>query len=108
VSPGIIRSYRAQPERRDEWARKLRLAFDEIGRRLAASSGPYLVGDRFTAADLTFAALAAPALLPPGHPGMRTTVETTPDRVRALVEELRATPAGRHALQMYTEHRGRS
>jgi glutathione S-transferase len=107
VSPGIIRSYRAQPERRDEWARKLRLAFDEIGRRLAVSSGPYLVGDRFTAADLTFAALAAPALLPPGHPGMRTPVETAPERVRSLVEELRATPAGRHALRMYTEHRDR-
>ena len=103
--PGISRSYRVKPGHPEEWLGKLRASFGEVGRRLAASSGRYLVGDRFTAADLTFAALAAPALLPPGHPGMRTGPESMKPGARSVIEELRATPAGQHALRMYREHR---
>ena len=40
--------------------------FEDIAARLAGGRR-YLVGDRFTAADLTLAALAAPALLPAGY-----------------------------------------
>ena len=36
--------------------------FDSVGERLA-DGRPYLMGDRFTAADLTFASLSAPARL---------------------------------------------
>lgn len=59
----------------------------------------YLVGDSFTAADLTFAALTALLRLPEqfGSAGFS-------DAIRAaypaeLVAELRNTPAGRHALR---------
>jgi glutathione S-transferase len=102
---GIVRAYGATPERAAEWRGKLRAAFDEVSRRLAASSGRYLVGDRFSAADLTFAALAAPALFPPEHPGMRGSPEELPAPVRAVIDELRSTPAGQHALRMYRDHR---
>jgi glutathione S-transferase len=40
--------------------------FDEVGERLR-DGRPYLCGERFTAADLTFSALAASVLMPPEH-----------------------------------------
>jgi glutathione S-transferase len=104
---GISRAYKVKPGHPEEWEKKLRAAFDEVGQRLAASTGRYLVGDRFSAADLTFAALAAPALFPPGHPGMKASPDELPARPRAVIEDLRETPAGRHALFLYREHRGR-
>ena len=41
----------------------LRQQFDDVERRLASSSSGYLVGDGFTAADMSFACMAAPILL---------------------------------------------
>jgi glutathione S-transferase len=65
----------------------------------------YLVGDRFTVADLSFAALASPILWAPEHPHpMPPVTELTPD-AHDLVMGWRATRAGRHALRMYTEER---
>ena len=64
----------------------------------------YLVGDRFTAADLTFASLCGPALLLPidapwaDHP-------TLPAEMVRVSRELRATPAGAFALRLYREER---
>jgi glutathione S-transferase len=75
----------------------------EFSKRLAGKR--YFVGDRFTAADLTFAALAAPVVLPEGHPAMRSRLDGLAPEHRALVEELRANPAGAHVTRMYREER---
>jgi len=73
---------------------------------LLADGRPYLCGERFTAADLTFAALAAPMVVPPEYtvrlpqPG-----DGVPDEPRALIERAREHPAGAHALRMFRQHR---
>ena len=59
------------------------------------------MGDRFTAADLTFAALAAPVVLPEGHPAMTAHLDGLSPEHRAMVLELRETPAGKHVTRMY-------
>lgn len=68
---------------------------------LLGDGRPFLVGDRFTAADLSLASMMAPFLLPPEY-GVRL---PHPDRVspamRATVDEMRGTLAGQHALRMY-------
>lgn len=75
---------------------------------LLADGRPYLAGGAFTAADLTFAALAAPALgVPYGeHPpwGER---DTPPAPLREAADELRATPAGQAALRWWADERAR-
>lgn len=51
---------------------QVRALFAELGERLQGGRRRYLVGDAFTAADLTFASLAALVLLPEqygGRPG---------------------------------------
>ena len=65
----------------------------------------YLYGDRLGAADITFAALAAPAIMPPGHPSYAPDTALLPAPLRALVEEARATDAGRFVLRLDAEER---
>ncbi len=101
----IRRAYRIDAGTAVKAVRAIRDVFARVGERLAGG-GPYLVGGSFGAADLTFAALAAPALLPPGHPMLASDAETGSAAIDALRDELRATPAGAFALRMYREHRG--
>lgn len=72
---------------------------------LLSDGRPYLVGDRFTAADLTLACMMAPFLMPPEY-GVRL---PQPDQVspamRVTIEEMRGSRAGRHALHLYRTQR---
>lgn len=84
--------------------KKAREIFEEVNSRLS-DGRPYLCGNKFTAADLTFASLASPLLLPPEHPIFHPDPGILPEAFRSLVEELRSTPAGQHGLRMYREER---
>jgi glutathione S-transferase len=71
----------------------------------AIDKSDYLVGDRFTLADLTLAALSAPLLGPPEHPIMGGVRGGSPPEFVALRTELSATRMGRHVLRIYRDHR---
>lgn len=79
-------------------------AFDDVARRLA-DGRPYLLGDRFTAADLTFACMAAPVLLPPEYGIRLPTFEESPLEARADITRFRDHAAGRFALRLFRERR---
>lgn len=67
----------------------------------------YLCGDAISAADITFAALAAPVLLPVEYGAKLPDTGSIP-RARELhrcVERYRSTPAGKFALRLYREQR---
>ncbi|WP_437902466.1 glutathione S-transferase family protein [Sorangium sp. So ce327] len=113
---GIFRAYypvaravmkrvmRIDPAAAERSRGKIRAVFDAVNERLR-DGRPFLVGDRFSAADLTFAALAAPLLVPEHHPSPLPPPSELPSELRALVEGLRAEPAGAFALRMYREQR---
>ena len=82
----------------------VRTVFDEVAKRLS-DGRPYLCGDGFTAADLTFAALAASVLMPPEYGVPLPQPDELPPAMAATVEEFRAHPAGAHALAMFREKR---
>jgi glutathione S-transferase len=87
--------------------RSLRLldqVFDQVEQRLQGGCS-YLIGNRFTAADLTFASLAAPALLPPQYRSQMPELEEVPQSMRNEVLRLRKTVAGRYALRLFEEYR---
>ena len=69
---------------------------------------PYLVGDRFTAADLTAACMLAPVLLPSRAEGYAADLgrfEDLPGELQAVVTELRQTRIGQHCLRMFARER---
>ena len=73
--------------------------------RLEADLGPsgYLVGDGFSVADLTAAALFTPLLAPAQRPYIPA---ATPQPVLDLRAELQARPGGAWVYEMYARHRG--
>jgi glutathione S-transferase len=80
--------------------------FDDIAERLS-DGRRFVLGDRFTAADLTFAALAAPLLLPARYGSPLPPPEVMPPGLAREVQRLRAHPAGVFADRLYNEERAR-
>jgi glutathione S-transferase len=82
----------------------VRATFDEVGERLG-DGRPFLCGEQFTAADLTFSALSAAVLMPPEYGVPLPQPDELPQRAAAVVRELRELPAGAHAMKMFREQR---
>jgi glutathione S-transferase len=106
LSTLIRRDYRIALGSAGTFLARARAVFDAVDARLAHGER-YLVGGAFSVADLTFAALSTPVLLPPETPGLMTDVSKLPAEGASIIREMRDTPAGRHALRMYREHRRR-
>jgi len=99
VSPG--RAVRALGRTRE--------TFDRVD-ALLADGRRYLTGDAFSYVDITFACLAALAVLPPEYAGpnlrgRRLMLEDLDVAWRAEVEAFRARPAGQFVLRLYREER---
>ena len=92
---------------------EVRKVFKDVSDRLEGGNKDYIFDSAsrklgFTAADLTFAALATPIVRPPemdvlnGGPKFES---RWPEALNSLRDELRATPAGKHVMKMYHDHR---
>ncbi len=105
--PVIGRIYRKKLGVTDEAAEealgKIDAALDLLEAEIGL--GGYLVGDQFTVADLTAAALAAPLVLP-GLPHQPNAL--CPEPVLKFRRELEQRPAFAWVMQMYGRHRSKS
>jgi glutathione S-transferase len=104
LRPVMMRDMRIDDEGAALGRQKTAAALD----RIEAEVGPtgYLVGDRFSVADLTAAALLAPLVLPPEFPYPPPT--PYPQAAAGFVAALASRPAFRWVLDIYRRHRGRS
>jgi glutathione S-transferase len=82
----------------------VRRSFDTIAER-RADGRPYLCGERFTAADLTFAALAAAVIVPPEYGVRLPQPDQLPQHIAGRVREFREHPAGAYALELFRTER---
>lgn len=95
-----------RPERAERALDQVRAIFDEVSNQVRDK--PFLVHDRFSTADLTFASLAALALGVQRHEGygaVMPPLERCPSEARNVMNELRETKAGKFALRMFRDHR---
>ena len=92
---------RAQPRR----AQSCEAAMDRIEEERGPSG--YLVGDSFTVADLTAAAILSPLVGPPEFPYHQVDPARDPEDLRRWREPLhRARRRSKYVLDMYARHRG--
>lgn len=77
---------------------------DDVAERLS-DGRPYLMGDSFSAADLTFASMSAALICPPQYGVELPQPEDFPDEAARTIQGYRSHPAGAFALQMFARHR---
>src|SRR5579859_468347 len=99
----VFRKYKVSEPAASRAETRVRETFARLGRGLGETG--YFVGDRFTLADLTLAALSSPLLAPPEHPILGRMARNAPAALAKLRDELSSTVAGRHALRVYRDHR---
>jgi glutathione S-transferase len=93
-----------QPERKKDEGEEKEEQKEE-GKRRSRSRRRYLVGDSFSVADLTFAVLASPLLLPAEIPLYRVLESKAPPSFGAIIDKYRNTIAGQFALRLFVEER---
>jgi glutathione S-transferase len=104
----LVRSaYKISPESAQRSLDRVRDVLRGVDQHLS-DGRRFLTGDRFTAADLTFAALAAPVLFPVECRAVLPTLDDIPVPMRDEVLRLRNTVAGRFALQLFSQERDRT
>jgi len=94
ISPGKV----------EEGLRIISSVFNEVAARIS-DGRPYLCGTRFSAADLGFACMAAPVLLPPEYGILLPALDQAPLEARQDIQRFRAHPAGQFALRLFKEQR---
>jgi glutathione S-transferase len=93
--------YGADPEGAEEARQKTEAAFERLEREIQPSG--YLVGDGFTVADLTAAALLFPLVKPPEAPPGFSPLPPSLERFR---DEMSTRRGFEWVLEMYRRHRG--
>jgi glutathione S-transferase len=83
---------------------RVRRAFDAIAGRLA-DGRPHLCGERFSAADLTFACLAAAVVVPPEYGVRLPQPDELPDHIARDIRAFREHPAGAYAMELFRRER---
>jgi glutathione S-transferase len=94
ITPGIERQDEA-----DVWRE-----FDFVA-GLLSDGRPFLCGERFTAADLTFACMSAATVVPPVYGVRLPQPEEMQPETAALVRRGREHPAGAYAMSLFQARR---
>jgi glutathione S-transferase len=104
VEPIIRENFKITATSATESYQEIIRVFDRVNEVLS-DGRKYLLGDRFSAIDITFAALAVPILQPAEQYTPSTSLDSLPAQMQADIRHCRSTPAGEFGLRLYREHR---
>ncbi len=106
VRGALRRAFKVSERAKARMLEEIRTLFAELDDRLK-DGRPFLQGDRFTAADLTLASLASPALFPDGFSITYPPLAALPEAMAADIRALRATRTGAFVQRLYDQERRR-
>lgn len=95
------------PDSAERSLQKVRAVFNQV-ESLLADGRAFLSGDTFSAADISFAALGAPVVVPANYGFPMPPLDALPKALLDIVYEFRERKAGQYLLSLYREHRPRS
>ena len=104
VERAVRHKYTVNPDSAERSRETVVAAMDRIERERGPSG--YLVGDTFSVADLTAAAILSVLVRPPEFPYHQVDPARDPEDLRLWREGLVDHPAFEYVLQMYARHRG--
>ena len=104
VERAVRRKYNVNPEAAEHSRRTIEAAMDRIERERCPSG--YLVGDSFSVADLTAAAILSVMVRPPEFPYHQVDPADDPGDLKHWRDGLVERPAFKYVLEMYARHRG--
>jgi glutathione S-transferase len=96
----VVQMYDISPVSAIAAAQTIGQIFDAVD-GLLADGRSYLVGDRFSVADLAFATLAAAMVMPDGYGVKFPAISQLPDQMGDRIQALRGTAAGKFVLRLY-------
>lgn len=113
IAPAMRKSMKINEDSAAASKTALQEVFSMVSKRLQENGGEYLMDSTaadktsygFTAADLTFAALASPLIRPPERAPFNWTDDEMAPALLAFQKELSETIAGKFALRIYAKHR---
>jgi glutathione S-transferase len=110
ISPVMDRAVRNTYDINPETAARGREAVEAAMDRIERERGPsgYLVGDSFSVADLTAAAILSVLVRPPEFPYHQVDPARDPEDLKRWRDTLTERPAFKYVLEMYARHRGTS
>ncbi|NJN10704.1 MAG: glutathione S-transferase [Richelia sp. SL_2_1] len=100
----VRKKYDVNAESVGQYYQQINSIFEKVS-GLLADGRSYLVGDKISAADITFASLAAPILQPPQHPIKSSDSEELPAEMLSKINKFRESIAGKFALKLYENWR---
>lgn len=100
---GLRRFYGLQPKAVMRSEQRLQEGLAQLEEQLAKGKGDYLVGDRFSLADITAASLLGPLLGPAGSPWDIFDDSKLSPALQAQLQALRERPAGQWVLARYQD-----
>jgi glutathione S-transferase len=98
------RAMKITPKSAERSRQKIDEVFTEVEKRLA-DGRQFLIGEGLSAADITFASLAAVVLLPEQYAATLPQAEELPDEAQIHIRAWRERPAGQFAMRMFRNHR---
>ncbi len=100
----VKKKYDVNAESAEQYYEQIENVFAKVN-ELLADGRNYLVGDKISAADISFASLAAPILQPPQHPIKSSDSEELPAEFVSKIKKLQETAAGKFVFNLYENWR---
>ena len=104
IKKGLIKQWDIEGHQPVEFLVEIQKIFEQVD-ELLKDGREYLTGDKITAADIAFASIAAPVILPQEFGGSITKNNQISEELRQEIIDLRATPAGQFVMRLYQKDR---